>query len=113
MNEPIATLTLWEPEPDVFYSIERAAQFAGLPRRHIVLYVRHGLVTPVAEPADVGWYFTAEAIRTLGRIEEFRAMHRLDLPGVRLVLGLMTEIERLRKELRCPRFYQSSRKYTG
>jgi DNA-binding transcriptional MerR regulator len=95
----MTTLTLWEPEPDVLYTLERAAQFAGLPRRHIVIYARHGLVTPATAPGAAGWYFTADAIHTLRRIEMLRAMHGLDLPGVRLVLGLMSEIERLRGEL--------------
>jgi DNA-binding transcriptional MerR regulator len=104
MNEPhrIATTTaliLSEPEPDTLYPLERVAQFAGLPRRHIVLYVRHGLVRPAIDPADAGWYFTAEAIRTLRRIEMLRALHRLDVFGVRLVLDLMSEIERLRGAL--------------
>ena len=99
MNERISTLTLWEPEPDVLYSIEWVAQAADLPRRRIVLYARHGLIAPATEPGATGWYFTAEAIRTLRRIETLRAAHRLDVPSLRLVLGLMCEIQRLRGEL--------------
>jgi hypothetical protein len=97
--EPTTALILSEPEPDTLYPLERVAQFAGLPRRHIVLYVRHGFVRPAIDPAYAGWYFTAEAIRTLRRIEMLRTLHRLDPSGVRLVLGLMSEIERLREEL--------------
>jgi DNA-binding transcriptional MerR regulator len=96
--EPMTTLTLWEPESGVLYTLDHAAQFAGLPRRHVVLYARHGFITPATEPGAAGWYFTADAIRTLRRIAILRAMHGLDLPGVRLVLGLMSEIERLRGE---------------
>jgi DNA-binding transcriptional MerR regulator len=99
MNEPLTTLTHWEPEPDVLYTLDRVAQFAGLPRRHIVLYARHGLIAPAVTPPDEGWYFTAEAIHPLRRIANLQERHRLDLHSVRLVLGLMWEIERLREEL--------------
>ena len=100
-NRPdaVTALALLEPEANVLYSIERAAQFTGMPRRHIVLYARRGFVTPAIDPAETGWYFTAETIRTLRRLEMLRAMHSLDWPGMKLVLGLMTEVERLREEL--------------
>ena len=101
MNEPIAiqSLTVWEPEGNALYTLEHVAQFAGLPRRHIVLYARHGFVAPAIEPGE-GWYFSAEAIRTLRRIARLRSSHGLELSGVRLVLDLMNEIDRLRVELR-------------
>ena len=99
---PFTTLTIREPKPEMLYTIDHAAQFAGLPRRHIVLYARYGLITPATEPGDDGWYFTAEAIRTLRRIESLRAMHRFDIAGVRFVLGLIKEIERLRAEMDYP-----------
>ena len=100
MNEPITTLTLWEPEPDVLYTLDRVAQIAGLPRRLIVLYARHGLITPACAPHDEGWYFTAATIHTLRNIENLRTLHHLDLPTLRLVFGLMRELERLRRDLR-------------
>jgi len=105
LNTPSGTLTRWEPEPETVYTIDFAAQFAGLPRRHIVLYARYGLIKPATEQGDGGWYFTADSIRTLRRIESFRAMHRFDLSGVRFVLGLMKEIERLRAEMDYPYDY--------
>jgi DNA-binding transcriptional MerR regulator len=97
-----ATLTRWEPEPEALYTIDFAARFAGLPRRHIVLYARYGLIKPATERGDGGWYFTADSIRTLRRIENLRLLHRLDFSGVRFVLGLMKEIERLRAEMDYP-----------
>lgn len=100
-----ATLTRWEPEPQTLYTIDFAAQFAGLPRRHIVLYARCGLIKPATERGDGGWYFTAESMRMLRRIENLRLTHRFDISGVRLVLGLMKEIERLRAEMDYPYDY--------
>jgi DNA-binding transcriptional MerR regulator len=105
LNTPSATLTRWEPEPETLYTIDFAAQFAGLPRRHIALYTRYGLIKPVTEPGDGGWYFTAESIRTLRQIEHLRLMHRFGISGVRFVLGLINEIERLRAEMDYPYDY--------
>ena len=102
LDTPPATLTRWEPESETLYTIDFAAQFAGLPRPHIALYTRYGLIKPATEPGDGGWYFTAESIRTLRRIESIRLLHRFDLSGVRFVLGLMKEIERLRAEMDYP-----------
>lgn len=99
------TLTVWEPEPEMLYTIDYAAQFAGMPRRHIVLYARYGLITPANALGDGGWYFTAETIRTLRRIESLRVIHRFDISGLRFVLGLMKEIERLRAEMDYPYDY--------
>ena len=101
--ETITSLSLCEPEPGVLYTIERVAQFAGMPRRSIVLCARHGLVAPALDPAETGWCFNVEALRTLRRIEMLRAMHRLDVAGVKLLLELMSEIERLREEVRSSR----------
>jgi DNA-binding transcriptional MerR regulator len=97
-----SALTYWEPEPQTLYTIDFAAQFAGLPRRHVVLYARYGLIKPATERGDGGWYFTAESMWTLRRIENLRRIHRFDISGARFVLGLMKEIERLRAEMDYP-----------
>jgi len=102
---PSATLTLWEPAPEMLYTIDCAAQFAGLPRRHIALYARYGLIQPATGRGEGGWYFTGETIRTLRRIESLRVRHRFDMAGARLVLGLLKEIERLRAEMSYPYDY--------
>jgi DNA-binding transcriptional MerR regulator len=38
-------------------------------RRTILVYCKHGLLTPVVDPVDNGYYFNDEAIRMLRRIE--------------------------------------------
>ncbi len=95
-------LIVWEPSPGTLYTIDNLAQMVCLSRRLIALYSRHGLIRPAFEPQDGGWYFTAETIQTLRRIENLRIVHRLDLSGMRLVLGLIKEIERLREEMDAP-----------
>jgi MerR family transcriptional regulator, heat shock protein HspR len=82
------------------HSIEVAARLAQVPRRLIVLYYKHGLVEPVGDPAGAGWYFDDEAIRVVRRIEYLRSTCGLNLAGIKLVMSLTEEVERLRNELR-------------
>lgn len=94
------SLAIYQPDSEVLYSLDGTAALAGVPRRHIAFYVRHGLIQPAFDPRLEGWYFTAEAIQTLRRIEQLRAIHRLDVPGLKLVLELLREVEALRAEVR-------------
>jgi DNA-binding transcriptional MerR regulator len=93
-------LQVFEPGAQTVYTIEVAAQLAQVPRRLIVLYYKHGLLSPVTDPSGSGWYFDDEAIRTVRRIEYLRSACGLNLAGVKLVIGLMDEVESLRAELR-------------
>jgi len=83
-----------------FHSIEVAARLAQVPRRLIILYYKHGLVAPIGDPTRSDWYFDDEAIRIVRRIEYLRSTCRLNLAGIKLVMALTTEVERLRTELR-------------
>lgn len=60
-------LQVFEPGAQTVYTIEAAAQLAQVPRRLIVLYYKHGLVSPVADPAG------AAGISTTRRSESFAA----------------------------------------
>jgi MerR family transcriptional regulator/heat shock protein HspR len=93
-------LQVFEPGGQTVYTIEVAAQLAQVPRRLIVLYYKHGLVFPVTDPAGSGWYFDDEAIRIVRRIEYLRSVCGLNLAGIKLVMALTEEVERLRNELR-------------
>jgi DNA-binding transcriptional MerR regulator len=93
-------LQVFEPGAPTVYTIEVAAQLAQVPRRLIVLYYKHGLVSPVTDPTGSGWCFDDEAIRIVRRIEYLRSSCDLNLAGVKLVMELMGEVERLRTELR-------------
>ncbi len=98
--EPISALEVFEPAPEITYSIEEAARLAQVPRRLIAVYFRHGLVSPAADPATGGWYFDDEGIRTLRQIERLRTALGMSLTAVKLVLELTHEVERLRQEVR-------------
>jgi DNA-binding transcriptional MerR regulator len=93
-------LQLFEPDARAVYTIEMVAQLAEVPRRLIVLYCKLGLVSPVRDPASCGWCFSDEAIRIVRRIEYLRSACGVNLAGIKLILGLMDEVERLREELR-------------
>jgi MerR family transcriptional regulator/heat shock protein HspR len=95
----VTTLQLFEPDARAVYSLEAAASLTHLSRRLIAVYFKHGLVSPVMDPACSGWYFNDEAIRILRRIEYLRSACGLNMAGIKLIMGLTREVERLREEL--------------
>ena len=93
-------LELFQPQPDVLYSLDEAAHLAGVPRRSILIYCRAGLVRPVFQAPYGVMEFTEEAIRTVRRIEYLRTVHGLDLVWLKTMFDLLDEVDRLRAELR-------------
>ena len=97
---PPAALELYQPKPNVLYSLDATAYLAGVPRRSILIYCRAGLVRPVVQPPYGVMEFTEEAIYTVRRIEYLRTVHGLDLAWLKTMFDLLEEVERLRAELR-------------
>ena len=93
-------LQVFEPTPEAVYPLEAVAHLVSTTRRTILIYCKHGLLTPIVDPADEGYYFDDEAIRMLRRIESLRPLCGNNLDAVRLILELSREVERLRSELR-------------
>jgi DNA-binding transcriptional MerR regulator len=93
-------LQLFEPDPEAVYTLEVAERLAHVPRRLIAIYYKHGLVSPVADPTSSGFYFNDEGIRALRRIEHLRTVWGINLAGVKIILELLNEAERLRAEAR-------------
>jgi hypothetical protein len=93
-------LELFQPKPDVFYSLDATAHLAGVPRRSILIYCCAGLVRPVFQPPYGMMEFTEEAIYTVRRIEHLRTVHGLDLAWLKTMFDLFDEVERLRAEVR-------------
>ena len=93
-------LQLFEPTPDAVYPIEAVAHLVSTTRRTILVYCKHGLLTPVVDPVDNGYYFNDEAIRMLRRIEALRTLCGNNLTAVQLILELSHEVDRLRNEVR-------------
>ncbi len=95
---PLA-LELFQPKPNVRYSLDAAAHLAGVPRRSILVYCRAGLVHPVFQPPYGMMVFTEEAIHTIRRIHDLRITHGLDLAMLKTMFDLLDEVDRLRAEL--------------
>jgi DNA-binding transcriptional MerR regulator len=97
---PVRALQLFEPDPDVVYTIETAARMTHVPRHTILVYYKYGLLSPVVDPGLGGYYFNDEAIRALRRIEHLRSDFGINLTGARIILDLMNQVNRLRSEVR-------------
>ena len=93
---PHRALQLFKPDPAAVYSLEAAARLAHVPRRTILIYCKHGLITPSDDLGSGGYFFNAEAIRALRRIQSLRAICGDDLAGIRMILDLTDEVHRLR-----------------
>ena len=94
------SIEVFQPRPNVYYSLDATAHLAGVPRRSLLIYCRAGLVRPVVQPPYGLVEFTEEAIYTVRRIEHLRAVHGLDLTWLKTMFDLLEEVERLRAELR-------------
>jgi len=94
----------FEPDPADVYSLQAAAQIAGVPRRTILIYCKHHLVSCLDHPELWGYWFTADAIRTLRQITYLRSRCRDELESVATILQLLHEIRNLRAELRAQDF---------
>ncbi len=99
-SPPPLAMELFQPKPNVLYSLDAAAHLAGVPRRSILIYCRAGLVRPIVQPPYGVMEFTEEAIYTMRRIEYLRTVHGLDLAWIKTMFDLLDEVERLRAELR-------------
>ena len=98
-NEMVATpsrwLQLFDPPVDAVYTIEAAAQLAGVPRRTILVYCKHRLLSPLLDARVQGYSFDGDGIRSLRRIEALRTVCGDDFTGIRIILDLTKELERL------------------
>ena len=99
-SPPSLAMELFQPKPNVLYSLDATARLAGVPRRSILIYCRAGLVRPVVQPPYGVMGFTEEAIYTMRRIEYLRTVHGLALAWLKTMFDLLDEVERLHAELR-------------
>jgi MerR family transcriptional regulator/heat shock protein HspR len=76
------------------YVISVAAELAGVHPQTLRIYERKGLVVPARSPGGARRY-SDEDLERVERIQELTAQG-VNLAGVRLVLGLLAEIDELR-----------------
>jgi DNA-binding transcriptional MerR regulator len=93
-------IQLFEPPDDAVYTIEAAAHLVGLPRRTILVYCKHRLLSPVIDERGEGYSFDRDGIRSLRRIEALRMACSDDFAGIKIILHLTKELERLEAVVR-------------
>lgn len=107
MNTPsendLPGLPLIEPDTDATYTLDVIASLTGVTSQTVLHYQEQGLIAPVAGREPDACQFNAEALRTLRRIKHLRATCAVNESGLKLILELMDEVERLRAELRARR----------
>ena len=96
-------LPLFEPDQGATYTLETIATLTGATPQAILHYQEQGFITPVTGGETDHGQFDGETVRTLRRIEHLRTTCQLNESGLKLILSLMDEIERLRNELRARR----------
>src|SRR4029078_10096673 len=84
-----------DPPADAVYTIEAAAQLTGVPRRTILVYCKHCLLSALLDIGVEGSSFDCGGIRSLRRIETLRTICGDDFAGIRIILDLTKELERL------------------
>jgi DNA-binding transcriptional MerR regulator len=99
LNDNARFPRLFEPTPDVVYTIDAVERLTNVPRRTILIYCKHGLIStatnPMIDPEWGGFYFDQEAIQMLRSIEHLRVACGTNLTGIKLILELTKEIKRL------------------
>lgn len=95
-----ARLEIYEPSPYSLYSIEDVAKILNISRRQIAIYCKHGLVKPFVEPNNQLMLFDEESILILKRVEHLRAVRGFNLEAIKIIIDLLREVERLKRELR-------------
>jgi len=95
VEAPSHELQLFDPPDDAVYSIEAAAKLAGVPRRTILVYCKHRLLSPLIDDGVEGCSFDGDGIRSLRRIEALRTVCGDDFAGIKIILDLTKELEHL------------------
>jgi DNA-binding transcriptional MerR regulator len=83
---------LYDPDGPATYTLEMVAEITGVSSETILHYQQHGLL----QTPD----FDDEAVHTLRRIDYLRSTCEANLSGLKLILDLLDQVERLQTELR-------------
>jgi DNA-binding transcriptional MerR regulator len=97
---PPHEIELYDPPFDAIYTIEATSHLVDVPRRTILIYCKHQLLSPVKNAANGAYSFDRDGVRALRRIEVLRRICGDDLAGIRIILALTDALERSRSEIR-------------
>ena len=93
-------LELHDPQPGLLYTLEGVIHLTGASRRNILVYCKSGLVQPKQPTDSEPMQFDEETIYLIRRIEQLRAERGINLEGIRMILELWGEVQRLQNEIR-------------
>lgn len=96
---PLRAVQRFSLNPHALYPIDVVAHLTQLPRHLILVCYKNGLVPVAIDPRYGGYYFDHEAIRILQRVEYLHQQCGINMAGLRIIFGLMDEVERLRGAL--------------
>lgn len=82
------------PDNETVYSLEVLTRISGVDAETILHYQEQGFIRTLPQSAN---QFDDEALRTLRRIEHLRETCGVNDAGLRLILELLDEVERLKK----------------
>jgi hypothetical protein len=97
---PVESLQRFTPKPDAIYPIDTIAHLAGVPRHTVLLCCRHHLIAPREDPEYGGYRFEVGTIQMLQRVDYLYRDCGINFTGIRIIVGLMEEVERLRERVR-------------
>jgi len=66
-------IELFEPPAGAVFTIDATSRIVDVPRRTIVVYCKHKLLSPAFETVDRGYYFNREAFALCAASELFEA----------------------------------------
>ena len=93
-------LPVYDGETDICYTLDVIAELAGVDTRTVLHYQEQGFLRPATGETGSDVKFDSESLRQLRRIDHLRSTCEMNDTGLRLVLGLLEEAERLREERR-------------
>lgn len=96
MNSSSDELSPGLQSSDMIYSLDVIAELAGTDTQTVLHYQEIGLLFPTSDTAA----FDDEGLRRLRRIEHLRATCEVNPTGLKLILSLLDEVERLQQEHR-------------
>jgi MerR family transcriptional regulator/heat shock protein HspR len=99
-STPDADVPAIESHSSLRYTLEILSEVTGISAKTILRYQEHGLIRSLAGDGSL---FDDEAVRALRRIEHLRDTCEMNLNGLKLLAGLLEEIEELRAVLRARR----------
>jgi DNA-binding transcriptional MerR regulator len=93
-------LPVYDAETDMTYTIDVVAELAGVDSQMVLHYQEQGFIRAVDATSQAPVEFDDESLRRIRQIEHLRRTCAVNDAGLKLILGLLHEIEDLRRERR-------------